>query len=498
MPTGEPSLLQLLRHPPLPRRTGTVAEDAAQPPRAGRFKVVRGGDQVPYLYVPQIQELFDLDAEMAAALAATETDAVAVAGGQPLTRDQRAAAAMVDELAAREPAPPLSEKRFSHAGLRDVVVHVSQKCNLDCVYCYATEINKANQLMTREVADAVVEKTMEMAPEGLSSVKFLGGEPTIAWPMVDYLMDRYRAASAAANVPPPAYTIVTNGTLMTPHIVASMAANRMYVLVSLDGEQSIHDFLRPNKAGDGSYLKASAALRALVDAGVNVAVESVYTRHHYERGITPQQLVDHFLSLGVRHFHISIAIGVWHQSDTIDEAEDVARLFSEAARGSIRSYRTPSPYLLRGVSFVLDGFALRERARHVCGAGRTFMGVNFDGQAFPCYLLQSPETSYGFIGKSWDEDRYRQIRTAFEHNGKEYHRVCRECWANEICHSCLGTSWHIAPGVTKPPAWFCAFQKTLIAAVLGEIADARVSADWPRFLDNMKDHLLPLRGVPLD
>jgi uncharacterized protein len=445
-----------------------------------------------YLYVPEIQELFSLSDELAQLLQAAEVDPIRVANGEPMSEASRAAYEFVSTLIEKDPREPFSEQRSKYQGLRDVVVHVSQICNLNCVYCYAVELNKANRSMTRETADRVIARTMELAPDGLASVKFLGGEPTLAWPIIEHLMEGYTVASAAVGVRPPLYTMVTNGTRMTREMIQSAADHNMYVLVSLDGHQEIHDQLRPHLGGAGSYLKAKATLKTMIEAGINVAVESVYTRQHYLAGITPQMMIEHFLSLGVREFHIAPAIGAWHGSDTFAEIEQVTKFYVDAVRNSIRSYRTDSPYLLRGIQFVLDAFAIRERRRHVCGAGRTFMGINYDGEAFPCYLLQSPEVSYGFIGDNWDYDRYERIRGKFVRNGKEYHPVCRECWANEICQSCLGTSWQLSPEITKPPAWFCAFSKNMIGAVLAEIASARESSDWSIFMRNWERHLAPL------
>jgi len=470
---------------------GTKPDGKQLSPRHGRYAVL-DADQRHYLYVPEIQELFSLNDELMQVLLAAEVDPVSVADGEPMSEASRAAYKFVSTLVNQDTRESLSEQRSKYQGLRDVVVHVSQICNLNCVYCYAVELNKANKVMTQETADRIIARTMELAPDGLASVKFLGGEPTLAWPIIDHLMASYTAASASAGVRPPLYTMVTNGTRMKQEMIQSAADHDMYVLVSLDGPQDIHDQLRPHHSGAGSYLKATATLKALIEAGVNVAVESVYTRQHYLAGITPQVMIDHFLSLGVREFHIPPAIGAWHGVDTFAEMEQVTQFFINAVRNSIRSYRTTSPYLLRGIQFVLDAFAIRERRRHVCGAGRTFMGVNYDGEAFPCYLLQSPEVSYGFVGDSWDYDRYERIRGKFVQNGKEYHPVCRECWANEICQSCLGTSWELSPEITKPPAWFCSFSKNLIGAVLAEIASARESNDWNVFMTNWEKHLVPL------
>lgn len=470
---------------------GTLSDGKILPPRQGRYKVV-GSNGKSYLYAPEIQQLYSVSQVLAHVLQRAEIDPTKVADGIPVSSLEQGAQELISSIVKRDYNGNLSEDRHSHTSLRDVVIHVSQRCNLNCIYCYATELNKINKTMSLEMASKVVAHTMKLADEGLASVKFLGGEPTLAWPVIEHLMFEYEKASQDLGKYPPRFTMVTNGTKMNADMIKSASQYRMYVLVSIDGTQDIHDQLRPTLSGKGSYTKAISTLKALVEAGVNVAVESVYTKQHFLKGITPQMMVDHFLSLGVREMQIAPAVGIWHGSDTIEETGEIAELFADASRNSVRSFQTNNPYVLRGIQFVLDGFSLKERRRHVCGAGRTFMGINYDGEAFPCYLLESPDTSYGFIDKNWSQHRYDNIREKFIRNGKEYHPVCRECWANEICQSCLGTSWQISPEVTKPPAWFCGFQKTIIGAVLAEIANVRESEGWDIFLENMQHYLAPL------
>ena len=448
----------------------------------GRFTIVSSEDR-KYLYIPEIQQLCELPQELAMAF----VDVVASDRLDLL----RAAQQVVAELADRSETP-LNPGPGNSFGLKDVVIHVSQLCNLDCSYCYAVELNKAGRLMSSTVADNVVARTMLMAPDGLSSVKFLGGEPTLAWPIVVQLVEQYTVVAAQKHFKPPRFVIVTNGTRVSGSMIDFMAHNEMYVLVSIDGPKDIHDCLRPSQGGQGSYDKASATLRRLVDANVDVAVEAVYTRDHHAAGVSINDMMEHFLEIGVRKFQITLALGTWHGEDNIEHLDDVVTQFSDAARASVRSFRSTQPFLLRGIQFVLDGFSLREQNTHVCGAGRNFMAINFDGEAFPCYLLESSETSYGFIDSRWNPTKYEGVSQKFVKNGKKFHAVCRECWANEICQSCLGSTFLISPEIAKPPAWFCKVQKEMIAAVLGEIAGARASADWPLFVKNMERHLSPI------
>lgn len=381
---------------------------------------------------------------------------------------------------------PVFCKDSAKDGLKDLVVHIAQVCNLACGYCYAEHLNKAKKTMAFEVADAVVDRAMLLAPKGLNSVKFLGGEPTIAWDVAVYLMDHFNAVADAQGVDRPLFVTVTNGTLLTNEIVDDMITYGMYAMVSLDGRAAVHDANRPYIGGRGSHHKVIDAITRMIDSGLRPAVEAVYTRAHLEQGVTIQDLVAYFHGLGIREAQITIALGVWHELDTIGRVDDVIEDFAEAARWSVRSYTTEDPFLLRGIQFVLTGFATKTRREYVCGAGRNFMAVNYDGRAFPCYLLESDDSCYGFVDDRWDEEKHAQVTAQFVQNGKAHHPVCTECWANEICQSCLGSTFLIEPKIAKPPAWFCGLQKRIIAAALSEIGAARVSPNWPLFLDNME------------
>src|SRR5690606_5513514 len=120
---------------------------------------------------------------------------------------------------------------------------------------------------------------------------------------------------------------------------------KFHALVSIDGQSDIHDLLRPRKDGSGSYTAASNSVVRLKSGGVDTAIEAVYTRAHYLKGVTPLSMMSHFRTLGVREFQISLAVGDWHAEDLIPEISDVAELFATACRQSVRSLRTTEPFL---------------------------------------------------------------------------------------------------------------------------------------------------------
>jgi len=468
--------------------SGTVPASEYRAPVSGRFALVRG-ELEHHLYLPEAQELYTIPANIQQELQAYVYDNFD--DNLPDAKTDAPDVRSFFESFARRNAPPSRPAPSQAPGIRDLVLNISQICNLGCTYCYADELNKAGRTMLPETCRAAIDKAYDLSSNGLSSIKFLGGEPTLAFreicSTVDYVRHKCRSSAYAL----PSFVIVTNGTKLTDQMIDFFVEHNFYVLVSLDGPKDVHDKLRPFLGGRGSYDSVLSAISRFHEKDFRVAVESVYTQTHYDNGVTVEGLVDHLLDLGLREMQVTLALGAWHGENAHEQIAEVANSFASAARACIRSFSSDDPHLLRGIQFVIDGFFNRHKNEHVCGAGRTFMAVNFDGEAFPCYLLESPETSYGFVNGAWSDETYRKISSSFYRNGKAYHDVCGKCWANEICQSCLGSTYLLEKKVAKPPAWFCAVQKTMIAAVLGEIGDKLSGDDRRHFIAGLEKVLSP-------
>src|SRR5258708_5143131 len=114
---------------------GTTADRQPAARVPGRFVVVEAEGRYA-LYVPEVQQLFRLPGDMAAALHRALQDLE--------SPEYAEARQFVIELVRPYRREPL-QNRDRNNSLRDLVVHPSQICNLDCKYCYAHEINQVNR-----------------------------------------------------------------------------------------------------------------------------------------------------------------------------------------------------------------------------------------------------------------------------------------------------------------------------------------------------------------
>ncbi len=129
-------------------------------------------------------------------------------------------------------------------------------CNLDCSYCFFLSKDllwdAGRQAMSREVLDAFVRSYLDSQPDGVVTLAWQGGEPTLRG--LDFfreavqLAERYRGPRQTVT-----HSIQTNGTLLDDAWGEFLAEHGFLVGISVDGPPRLHDAYRVNKAGRGSY-----------------------------------------------------------------------------------------------------------------------------------------------------------------------------------------------------------------------------------------------------
>lgn len=161
--------------------------------------------------------------------------------------------------------------RYGSPHQRPVVVwNITQRCNLQCLHCYAEagggEFSKE---FTTTEAETIIDSLAEF---GVPVLMFSGGEPLLRADLAQLVS--YAAARGIRVV------ISTNGTLFTPGIAAEMKqAGVSYVGISLDGLESTNDRFRGK---GGAFRQALAGIRHCRDAGIRVGLRLTLTKRNYQ------------------------------------------------------------------------------------------------------------------------------------------------------------------------------------------------------------------------
>lgn len=159
----------------------------------------------------------------------------------------------------------------------------SSDCNLRCSYCfYRDEARKRNTAsygkMGKSIVEEIVRKSLDAAQESCT-FGFQGGEPTLAG------LDFYRHFAACVdrwkkkntNV---FYVLQTNGMLINEEWISFLKEKNVLVGLSMDGIRLLHDRVRRDAAGKGSYGRVQKTAGKLLESGVMVNVLCVLTRQN--------------------------------------------------------------------------------------------------------------------------------------------------------------------------------------------------------------------------
>lgn len=165
-----------------------------------------------------------------------------------------------DELAALE-----TMGRGACAAPRGVgfVICPTMGCNFNCPYCFE---NHHGGKMTAEVQDDVMglaERMLDASGAKNMKVTWLGGEPLVAFDVVQSLSERFIALCEERGVEYSA-RIITNGYLLTQDIVDKLAELKVNnAQVTIDGLGAAHDATRHLVNGGPTFERIAANLRNL-------------------------------------------------------------------------------------------------------------------------------------------------------------------------------------------------------------------------------------------
>ena len=293
------------------------------------------------------------------------------------------------ELFVKENAPWLrSMKEYCLGGTSLHIFAVTNKCNLDCVYCQAHSCESSlNRSMTAETGRKAVEFAMQSPNKNLT-FEFQGGEPLLNFEVVKEMIDYSKAINHDKVIQ---YTIVTNLVHLNDEMLKYLTENDVSICTSLDGPENVHDHNRPfRNNGLGSYKSVVKKITALKQKGIKIGAIQTTTNYslHY-----PREIIDQYRQLGINTIFLrpltplGLADSSWvNVGYTAAEFLEFYRVAFEYImeinmRGEYFS-ETHAGYFIKKIFFhYADNYM---ELRSPCGAGIGQMSYYHDGSVYTC------------------------------------------------------------------------------------------------------------------
>ena len=350
---------------------------------------------------------------------------------------------------------------FKQTGIvKSLCLMVAQDCNLRCKYCFGDggSYGSNRAIMNEKVGRAAVDFIIKNSKNRRHcEIDFFGGEPLINLNTVkavtEYVRQREAETGKIFKL-----TLTTNGMLLNDSAIKWLNDNNISLVLSLDGRKEIHDAMRPDSTGHGSYDRALKNFKNLVKSrdGQNYYLRGTYTKKNLD-------FTNDVLDLNDKGFDIlSVEPVVLKDSPLGFTEADLPLIFEEYDRlteAYINRQRAGRGFFFFHFNVDLSNGPCVAKRLSGCGAGHEYFAVDVNGDLYPCHQ---------FVGR----DKYK-LGDVFNgvidaQNWTDYFRQshvlnkpkCRTCWARFYCSGgCHANADLFNDDIRKPYEVGCEIQK---------------------------------------
>lgn len=371
--------------------------------------------------------------------------------------------------------------------IKGLVVKIAQRCNLNCSYCYMYQ--HADQswrqrppFMSEETFGHLltrVEEYCDGRPGREMNITFHGGEPMLMDPRQ---FDRFVSMAKEKLKDRVSLGMQTNATLVSDEWIEVLKRHGLRVGVSLDGPPELHDLVRVDHAGRGSYSQVVQGMRKLQENQVFSCILTVINP-----GQSGLEIYRHIRSLGVKNMNFLLPdvthdskrqfypdLGATPVSDYLipifddwfdeDDPSVVIRLFTSILTylmGGSANFEALGNHCENYLVIDTDGNIQANDALKVCDDGISESGLNVARHGFDDLHLGLP------------------LVNRLVHEGLSLSAQCQACPERDVCGGgAVTTRFAKANGFDNPSVW-CEDMLELIAHIRARVAPALGERAFP-------------------
>jgi uncharacterized protein len=357
-------------------------------------------------------------------------------------------------------------KKKIEDSIKALCLHVSHDCNLSCEYCFASkgDYKSGRRLMTKEIALKAVDYLVNNSGQRHNiEIDFFGGEPLMNFGTVKEVVAYGRKLENKTGKRF-YFTITTNGTLLDEDKIKFINEYMDNVVISIDGRKDVHDSIRYDRIGRGSYDRIVPFAKRLVNErnGKSYFIRGTFTSRNKDFS----KDIMHLASLGFKEISIEPVVG--SGDELFIKEEDIPDILSEYEKFAIEYIKCmQQKSVFRFYHFNLnlyEGPCIYKRIA-ACGAGSEYLAVSPEGSLYPCHqFVGQKEFIMGDIFNGIDNEK---LKERFKSTNILTKEKCRNCWAKLFCSGgCHANAWYSNGSISEPNEIACALQKKRIECAI--------------------------------
>ena len=297
-------------------------------------------------------------------------------------------------------------------------VLITDKCNLNCKYCYE---NKKKITANRYTLDMIVTFISEEVRERNSStsINIQGGEVFLTFDKLKYFIGKLNESGIDNLI---SYiSITSNGTIYSKEISDFIIDNNIRLSISIDGNKEQHDYYRVFKNGNGSYDVVMNNLKKYIDDGIEIRCRMTFNSNTI-LGISDS--INNLYGFGLKTFALS-----YNPFDKNCKSFSSMHLEKEIYKFICLKHK----YSDLNISLYdnIKNFFLEKGD---CFSGVNSFAIDTKGNIYNCiYTIGSNEHLIGNIREDKYDLKKRAIDKHRDYFDEEYKSECNECSLGKYC-----------------------------------------------------------------
>jgi uncharacterized protein len=268
--------------------------------------------------------------------------------------------------------------KLTNVNLLTTWLHVTDRCNLRCSYCYLPHQSNDMELKTGMDIIKSIFRSAQTHKYTHIKIKYAGGEPLLHFDKIlawhSYACELGERCQIVLDG-----IILTNGTLLTSDIVDDIQTAGLRLMISLDGLGAAHDVHRSYADGHGSFKHVSNAIQVAIKKGLIPNISVTITAKNAEHL--------HELVAWIREHNLPFALNFarensysTHRLTSFDEQEIINGMLKAF---NVIKENMPEHSVLAGL---VDRANLAVPHLRTCSIEENYLVFDYQGNIFRCQM----------------------------------------------------------------------------------------------------------------
>lgn len=296
-----------------------------------------------------------------------------------------------------------------------LTIWITNKCNYKCSYCYEAGILRGED-MSIVTADKIIDYLIKnTSNEDNLYINFLGGEPTLNFSVIKYIVRNIEGKLKVNNVK---YTVTTNGSILDTEMINFFSDYFYQVSISVDGDRTIQELNRVSIDNIDYYDRIIFNAISLLNKNIDIRIRMTIERNSIN---AIYRNILYFMKLGFKNI-IPVA-NYYNKKWTTEDFELMKIQFKQ-----IKDY-----LIIHGISDVtIYPISNEFNTLSRCRIGERKFSIDPKGNIYPCNTVVGYDEFA--IGNIYEGFNHKKIKELNDINNKIVEE-CEDCMLYDYCTS---------------------------------------------------------------